>query len=81
MPNRYKLPSYRHVEVNGKPVRAYLTLAADIHGTWSAGYHAWLGEDEYKIGQYVVIGPTIEGQEDISTTLRLMRRALKDVAD
>ena len=77
MSNPYKLPSYRHVEVNGQPVRAYLVLSADIHGMWSASYHAWLGEDDEGRGQYAVVPPIVSNQPDMKSALRGMNSLLK----
>lgn len=78
---RYKLPPYRNIEVDGRPLRAYLVLSADIYGTWSGSYHAWMGDNAEGLGQYVIVPPVIQQQPDISTTLRKLRAALKDEVD
>jgi hypothetical protein len=81
--NPYKLPSYRHVTVDGHPARAYLVLSADVHGTWGAAYHAWLGSTpgDDDLGQYVIVDPVINEAPDIRRACRRLAQALVNVVD
>lgn len=82
MANPYKLPSYRHVNVEGRNVRAYLVLAADVHGLWGASYHAWMGENSDDVtGKYVVIAPVVIGAPNIRSATRRLSGLLKDFTD